>query len=207
MLAAEKSVTITIEETDLQNLKDANYKLCFAKKVDEGKYNVVWQSYDEFLMNNTFSWTPQYQLFGTNTFKENIKVVVSTNLVTIGLGEISTINKAGIFSHASTIIPETETSIKSINLDNEFGSIHPGVNQLSTGIDGQQISSPIYVAADPILPGTATLTPVETVLVWFEQNLETSTMFSTARAKSVEINLTDTNTASRKYQGGKWITP
>ena len=32
-------------------------------------------------------------------------------------------------------------------------------------------------------------------------------MFSTSRSRSVEIDLTSTNTATREYCGGNWTTP
>ena len=69
--------------------------------------------------------------------------------------------------------------------------------------------TPIYVAVDPILKGKDVLTPKDTVLVWLEQDIETSTMFSTARTTSVEIDLTSTDSATRRYVGRteEWITP
>jgi len=90
---------------------------------------------------------------------------------------------------------------------NNYGPIHPGVSQLSTGIDGRQVSTPIYVASQQVVTGSTVLTPVETILVWFEQNVQTSTMFSTSRSQSIEINLTDSNDAVRLYSGGSWTTP
>jgi hypothetical protein len=197
----QKVVNIQIASGDLENLKKAKYKLCFAKKVGDSDYNVVWQSYSDYLSYNTFSWTPQYGLFGSNVFEDDIKVQVQTNIVTIGLGETSILNSYGVLGDPTTGGPTT-----CFTMDNQYGSIHPGVNQLSTGIDGTQISTPIYVAEAPIVKGTAELTPVEKVLVWFEQNIETSTMFSTARSNEVEIDLTFQNTASRKYENQKWIT-
>jgi hypothetical protein len=56
----QKIVNIQIALDDLENLKRAGYKLCFAKKVGDNDYNVVWQSYLDYLHDNTFSWTPQY---------------------------------------------------------------------------------------------------------------------------------------------------
>lgn len=202
LLAAQKTVSIIIDNDDLKTLKAANYKLCFAKKVGNEAYNVVWQSYDKYLSNNDFSWTPAYQLFGSNVFQADITVRVSTNRVDIGLGEQSTLDSAGVLSAASTGGKQT-----AITMINDYGTIHPGVNQLSTGIDGQQVSTPIYVSTDPIVAGKAELTPVEKVLVWFEQNIETSTMFSSSRSRAVEIDLTAANNATRLYQGGQWSTP
>lgn len=202
LMASQKTVTIEIDTADLATLKGADYKLCFAKKIAEGDYNVVWQSYTKYLVNNVFSWTPQYQLFGTNMFQSGVRVNVATNLVSIGLGEESVLDSAGVLG-----APKTGGSDISITLVNNYGSIHPALNQLSTGIDGSQISTPIYVAQKEIVAGNATLTPVEKVLVWFEQNVETSTMFSTARSRSVEIDLTYSNEAVRLYKGQQWITP
>ncbi len=202
LAASEKTVTIQIALDDLKFLKASNYRLCFAKKVSQGDYNVVWQSYTQYLANNSFSWTPQYQLFGSNVFQANILVKVSTNLVRIGLGEESVLDEAGVLNPPTTGGPAT-----SVNLVNDFGSIHPGLNQLSIGLDGKQVSTPIYVAPVPVATGTASLTPVEKVLVWFEQNIETSTMFSDARTRQIEIDLTFENNATRLYQDGKWSTP
>jgi hypothetical protein len=62
-----KSVDIQIAPGDLETLKSSGYKLCFAKKVNDS-YNVVWQSATGYLADNTFSWQPLYELFGSNDF-------------------------------------------------------------------------------------------------------------------------------------------
>lgn len=197
--AATKTVTINIDAKDLETLKSSKYRLCFAKKIEAADYNIVWQSYFAYLTTNTFSWMPMYQLFGSNTFKANIAVNVSTNLVEIGLGEISTLDKAGVLGHAVT--GEDKTSI---TMQNDYGDIHPGVSQVSTGIDGQQTNSPIYVAPQSMVSGKVGLIPIEKVLVWFEQNTETGTMFSDARSMEIELDLTGTNSANATYESGNW---
>jgi len=199
LAATQKSVKIQIASADLTLLKQSGYKLCFAKKVGNEAYNVVWQSYVQYLSNSTFSWTPQYQLFGANSFQANVQVDVSTNLVNIGLGQQSILDNAGLLGSATSGGPDT-----SITLVNNYGAIHPGLSQLSTGIDGKQISTPIYVASAQVVTGQTVLTPVETILVWFEQNVQTSTMFSTSRSQSIEIDLTFDNSATRLYSGGSW---
>lgn len=200
--AVKKEVIIEIDLKELQTLKDNNYRLCFAKRVGDAAFNVVWQSYTKYLAVNKFSWTPQYQLFCSNSFQDKVTVEVVTNTVDIGLGEISTLNEAGILSSASTGGEKT-----SLNMGNEYGEIHPGVNQLSTGIDGKQISTPIYVAVNASLKGSVSLTPKEQILVWFQTDVETSTMFSEARTNAAEIDLTNVNSAKRLYKEGGWVTP
>lgn len=201
-IAQQKSVTIELSNSALAEMKNNNYRLCFAKKVAEGDYNVVWQSYDKYLANNTFTWTPQFQLFGTNTFQAKVEVHVDTNFQTIGLGETCILDSDGNLGAASTGGPDI-----SLTMVNQYGAIHPGVNQLSIGLDGKTESTPIYVAPVQSVEGTAILTPVEKVLVWFEQNIATSTMFSDARSNAVEIDLTFVNDATRLYDKEKWSTP
>lgn len=194
LASVQKKVTIQISDDALGTLKENKYKLCFAKKVGDHDYNVVWQSFDKYLSTNEFSWTPQYQLFATNAFNEGVKVVISTTPMTIGLGQRSTLNAAGVLQSPVSGGPDTGFAML-----NEYGGIHPGVNQLSTGVDGVQTSSPIYVAPTKSLKGEVELKPVEKVLIWFQQNIETSTMFSEARSNSIEIDLTDANSATRRY--------
>jgi len=196
-----KDVVIRIDLKDLDILKKSKYKLCFAKKVGDNAYNVVWQSYENYLFNNSFSWVPMYGLFGSNVFQDKVRVRTDTNIVQIKLGERSLLDSSGILSEPVTGGPDT-----GFTLDNEFGIIHAGVNQLSTGINGEIISTPIYVSQQPVVKGDTLLTPVEKVLVWFEQNIETSTMFSNSRSKSVEIDMTQTNNATRLYENGEWKT-
>ena len=196
--AATKAVTVEVTESALHQLKQNQYSLCFAKKVGD-TFNVVWSSSNEYLTTNQFSWQPQYQLFGTNTFNTTITVKATTNIVAIGLGETSVLDADGFLESPKTGGPST-----SITMDNQYGSIHPGVNQLSTGINGKQVSSAIYVAENAVLSGSAILTPKESVLVWFEQNIETGTMFSDARSRSCEVDMTFADTKTIQFDGAKW---
>lgn len=196
--AATKAVTVEVTDDALHQLKQNHYSLCFAKKVGD-TFNVVWSSSNAYLTTNQFSWQPQYQLFGTNTFNTTITVKATTNIVAIGLGETSVLDADGFLESPKTGGPST-----SITMDNQYGSIHPGVNQLSTGIDGAQASSAIYVAENAVLSGSAILTPKESVLVWFEQNIETGTMFSDARTNSYEVDMTFADTKTIQFDGEKW---
>lgn len=202
LAATQKSVKIQIASADLTRLKQSGYKLCFAKKLDNEDYDVVWQSYTNYLSNNTFSWTPQYQLFGASVFQANLTVDISTNLVQIGLGQQSILDNSGLLGPAATGGPAN-----SINLANNYGPIYPGICQLSTGIDGRQVSTPIYVAPAQVVQGLTALTPTDTLLVWFEQNVQTGTMFNSSRSQSIEIDMNVENNAVRLYTGGSWTTP
>ena len=203
--AVQKVVDIEIDHDDFKTLKTNGYSLCFAKKVgsgtDAGSYNVVWQSLDKYLMSTTFSWTPVYALFGTNTFSDNVLVRAQTLPVTIQLGQESVLDSTGFLNPPSTGGPST-----SVTMLNQYGPIHPGLSGLSTVNDITQ-TTPLYVAPQVAVLGTATLTPIDMVLVWFQQNIETSTMFSEVRSNAIEIDLTNSNSETRLYKGGVWTTP
>ncbi|WP_240674464.1 hypothetical protein [Burkholderia stabilis] len=200
--ATTKTVDIGIGKKDFTTLKRAGYNLCFAKKVGDAAYNIVWRASFEYLEENEFSWTPIYQIFGSNRYQDGITVKASTKKVAIGLGEIITLDKFGQFGS-----PSTGGDPTAINMENDYGAIHPGICQLSTGVDGEAVSTPIYAAPDVMVSGEASFTPIEKVLVWFEQNIVTSTIFSKARSKSIEIDLTNTNSTGRVYEDGQWKTP
>ncbi len=197
--ATTKSVNITIAADDIRRLMDSNYKICFAKKIGDANYNVIWQSYKDFSQNNTFSWTPQYQAFRTDTFQAGVTVKTASDPKTIGLGETTTIDKYGILSD-----PVTGGDTSAINVDNEYKATHIGVSQVSTGIDGQIVSTPIYVSENECMLGNAVLKPVEKVMVWFEYNAETSTMFTEMKTHSIEVDLTQKNSVNLKYENEKW---
>jgi len=197
----QKSVTIKIAIEDLESLKVRGFSLCFAKKVN-GTYNVVWSSSKTYLSFNTFSWTPMYQIFGTNAFVSGGVVQEETNAVDIDLGEKATLDSAGVMHPAVC-----GGGASCLTLVNQFGPICPGVISAVTTINQRTVIRPIYVAPEPIDQGLAQLTPVESVLVFFDQKLTTSSMFSVASSPSVEINLTCTNSATRLYHDGQWWNP
>ncbi|SDL50489.1 hypothetical protein SAMN04488074_111180 [Lentzea albidocapillata subsp. violacea] len=196
-----RSVTIRIPDAKLEELKNDGYSLCFAKKVN-GKFNVVWQSADDYISDNTFSWQPQYQLFGGNTMDGPLRVHVRSKQLPIGLGEEATLDHAGVWGGVSTGGPGT-----GITMHNEFGSIHPGLSAYVTGIGGKTTVTPIYLAEKPILSGELVLTPEEVVQVWFQQYVTTSTIVSNDKTEIVEIDLTSSSSATRSYDGTKWSTP
>jgi hypothetical protein len=203
--AVSKAVTILVDLDDLATLKTNNYAMCFAKKVasggDSGSYNVVWQSLTKYVYSTAFSWTPQFSLFGTNVFADTVTVTATTNARALGLGQQCLLDQNGILQPPATGGPATGVSML-----NQFSLIHPALSQIST-LNGVQQTTPLYVAPQGMVQGTVTLTPIDTVMVWFQQDIATSTMFSSARSNYTEIDLTMTNTATRLYKGGQWSTP
>lgn len=197
--ATTKSVTVKIDPEELEILKESEYSLCFAKKVGDKDYNVIWKSMNKYLANNKFSWTPVYEVSGTNTFQDSVKVEATTNIRSIGLGEKTTINKAGNLS-----APVTGGDENSINVKNEYDKIHVVISQTSVNEKGSMETTPIYVSKEQVILGESSYEPVEKVLVWFQANAETATMFSEMRSNAIEINLTGKSSDTVMYKDGKW---
>lgn len=198
--AARKTLTIEISDADLTTLKKSNYKLCFAKKVNEGEYNVVWETYQYYSTYVDFCWEPSYQIFACKQFTEDMQVKVQTKTVSIGLNQTCRLDQNLLMHDAQDGGYPT-----ALTLLNEFtGEIHPGVNQVSTDENGVLKSKPIYVSPMPSILGTVKLTPVELVQVWFAQDIQTGTMFSHAVSNAYEADLTDTNTIHLKFENQRW---
>jgi hypothetical protein len=201
----KKSVIVEIATDDLNLLIDANYKLCFAKKIATNDFNVVWQSYDQYWPKNRLSWEPIYQLFASNYFKAGDQVFPNTNIIDIGLYEQSSLVNPGRLTE-----PVTGGIKNGFTMTNKFRSVHPGVNQLVTSIDGTITSTPIYVKKDIVINGDTTqLIPTEIILVWFATNIVTSTMFNylsdlNSHSQSIEVDLTATGSIQILYQDQQW---
>jgi hypothetical protein len=194
-----KSVEVRIALDDLEFLKTSQYLLCFAKAVNN-TYNVVWQAFGDYLHVNPFGWIPLYQLFGTNTVSNGgVVVVQNTNPVTIGLGEQAALDANGNLGPAVTGGPAA-----SITLINQYGPIHPGLSGVSTGPDGVQRTTPIFVAPLAITFGTDVLTPVDRVQIWFQQNAVQGAMIGGSVSNAIEVDLTTADSASVQYQRGVW---
>jgi hypothetical protein len=193
-----KSVTIQIDAGDYKILKAGHYMLCFAKKIED-TYAVIWQSYDNFFAESSFSWLPSYQLFGASTFNP---IAGQTNAVNIMVGQQATLDSSGTLGSAvEGGAPDQITMI------NNYGPIYPGLNCTSTGPDGVQRTTPVFAARDPIVLGVEQLKPTEQVKVWFQQHGASSMLLYRAISNAVEIDLTTLDSATLIFQNGSWVTP
>ena len=105
-----------------------------------------------------------------------------------------------------------------ITFRNNYGPIHPGLIGTSAGPDGVQLQLPIHVERDAADTGFVWLKPVDMVKVWFQQDIATGMMLSkdgtvpnqgtviNAVAPAIEVDLTDTDTASVQFLNGAWST-
>lgn len=196
----KKSVCVQIHKAMVRELKDSEYKMCLAKKVENEDYNVIWYATAEFMENNIFSWFSIYQLFATKSVQESVQVKVACNPVKLNWGEKVILDKYGILSE-----PATGGDSTALNLDNQMGMIHPGINQINSGINGEMISTPIYVSKNAVRMGVCSLKPKEQVSIWFQKNAEDGMMFHSERDGTMEVDLTKKDSETILYdENGEW---
>jgi len=186
------SLTVNIDSTQYPVLKNSGYNLCIAKKVN-GVYNVVWSG-TTFLQNNFFQWVEDYQVFGQLTFTPGALVRAQTLDQDIQFGQTCVLEADGVMDSATGPIDNSGT----FHVINDFGPIHVGVNG---SIGGKFL--PIYVTP-AIVSGEADLSPVVTLMAWFDLELETSVMFVKAISNLIEVKYLETTDHTVSY-GGKTV--
>jgi len=186
-----KSLTILIADEALTSLKENKYNLVIAKKVNDA-YTVVWSSYQGYLSKNTATWTPQYSVFLAQKFEQGVLVDSSSKVQPIKPGQTCVFDKNGLLWPATG--PVEGGTFK---IDSDYvGAPHPAVSCTITDFSGKVVTTPIYVATNSIVKGQVQLTPIESVKVWFQQKIETSTMISEADSTAFEVTFTSDSTSA-----------
>jgi len=181
------TLNVNIDPTVFPVLKQS-YNLCIAKKVN-GTYNVVWQG-GTFEEKNVFSWVESYQTFATQTYAQGLLVSASCIPENIQAGETCILDTNGDMDSATgtpVVSPST------FFVQNDFGSIHIGVNQLVAGT-----WAPVFVSPE-IVKGPVDLTPLVSVMVWFDLTLTSGTMFFESISNSVEVDYNGSTTQTATY--------
>ncbi|KAH9851343.1 hypothetical protein C2E23DRAFT_886540 [Lenzites betulinus] len=188
-------LSVHVNPNDLATLKAAGYKLCIAKKVNN-KYNTVWKG-GSFLAHNQFKWTSRYEVFATETFEDGALVSESTDTPEIKYGQSCLLDKVGNMGNAKGT-PNTSGTFSVIN---QYMAMNIGVR----GYLGGKFS-PIFVSPEKLVTGKIDLTPVESVLVWFDTTHVTSTIITSAISNTMEVEFTGGKaTRSVSYAGGAWL--
>ncbi|KAI0766823.1 hypothetical protein BD413DRAFT_480427 [Trametes elegans] len=177
------NLTVNINNDDFKALKDQGYKLCIAKRVN-GTFDTVWQG-ETFFPHNTFHWTSRYEVFGTQTFEDGALVTSTTDAQEIKFGQTAILNSYGNMGEAGG----TPNSSGTFSVNNEYGAMNIGVNGYMNGA-----FAPIFVSPKRTLTGPIHLTPVESVLVWFDLTHTTSTIIIGAISNSIEVDFTGGHT-------------
>lgn len=210
-----KVLTIQVASDERAVLLNSGYLLCIATTSEGQPYDIVWRAFDKYLSTNTFSWTPQYELFMTNSFTSGQVPGSTSESGSIVLGQQMTLDSTGVFGP-----PSSGNYPDALTILNEYGNTYLGFSQMSTGIDNTSAITYAYVGPNITVQGVIQLEPVDMLLVWFETNVQTGTMFSVppviqppslrslhlanAQSFAIEVDMTNSSTATIQYGSGGW---
>ncbi|KZV94462.1 hypothetical protein EXIGLDRAFT_823647 [Exidia glandulosa HHB12029] len=156
----------------VQRMKEMNFKLCVAKKVN-GKFTVVWASKKH--------WEDAYEIGTIEKFAPGeLLQQARAKTQPIAFGQTVVRKKDGTLSeatgqpHGASFELVNEGAKTFVVLDQQIG------NEFST----------IWADPDGMVNGVMELTPHPKVMVFFEKTMETGTMFIKVKNPSIEVDFT-----------------
>ncbi len=175
---AAETIVVYIDTAQLALQKQNNYSLYLAKKVN-GQFTVIWQSFGPlavagnpgYVYRNTFTIAvPNYGVnYGTvTTTGGSVTFQGSGDPVSISIGQTVDLSALGIFG-----TPTNTGTPGDIIITNELQD-NPHVILLDDA------GNPIFVDAQSGMDpgGPATLTPIDTYQIWFDNFQDTGTIIS-----------------------------
>lgn len=195
-----KEVTVEIPPDQLRSLHAQGEMLCIAKKVASLGYNVVWWADLHYSVLNSFEWTPEFQIFGSNRFVQGEVAADMTGAIDMALGGHVMLDEHGRFGAAPA---HGGGDARALNLTNRFGPLHIGINQRCV-VAGTEVVAPIHLTSEWMMPGPVALAPIDRVLIWFGQGWESRTIFTHGPENAIEVDLTTVDAARVHYQDWSW---
>ena len=192
-----KRLNVEIDQEDIETLQEEGLNLNISIKVND-VFNVVWFSTPDYLLTNTYQWSPIFEVYGSNTFELGATVEIDTNSLNIELGQEVILNSDGVLETSMQSAPAD-----SISFVNEFGLVYPGMSQQIVPPDGMESILPSFVSPDILELETELLTPTNEVMLWFGE-METSTIFSDIPLNSFMVDLNDLEEVTVLYSNGEW---
>lgn len=174
---AAETITVYIDTTQLALQKQNDYSLYLAKKVN-GQFTVIWQSFGAvatagnatYEYKNSFSISvPSYEVnYGTvTTTSGTVTFQAGGKPVSISIGQSVDLTALGLFT-----TPTNAGTAGNITINNALQN-NPHV------ILSDNAGNPIFVDTKSGMDvGVASLTPIDTYQIWFDNYQETGTIIS-----------------------------
>lgn len=203
-----KELIVQIAEDDLKVLRENNYLLCVAKKMEDYSYTVVWQAEKDFSQNNKMTWEDSYSMFASTSRTEGEVVFENILPVQIAQGERVILTSYGTFNGK-----EQGETTDCLEMRNQYKGIYPGVSVESKNFKGETLVTPFFLSPELSIPGVFKVKPVEQILVWFEQKIESGTvilleyknqMKYAARSNMIEVNLEKEDSVTLLFEDYAW---
>ncbi|MTJ83960.1 MAG: hypothetical protein F8N37_23485 [Telmatospirillum sp.] len=201
-----ETIVVYIDEKQLKAQKDNHYSLFLAKMVN-GQFTVIWQSmgpldtvdHPAYHFRNTFEISvPSYEVnYGTlKTTEGSVTFSAAGIAQTVSLGQTVELDELGIFAPATNTGTSGEITIK-----NQLAGNPHAVLLDSSG-------QPVFVNTESGMDiGTATLTPVDTYQIWFDNYQDTGTIIAHNVSNAATVTFSGGNREqSVSYTAdGQWV--
>lgn len=168
-----KELVIQITEADYKILRENNYTLCIAKKVEDCDFNVIWLAEKNYTQNNSITWDDKYSIFASKTMKKGQVVFENILPHEIQPGQRITLEKEGIWGNIESFGESDEMAIL-----NQYMPVYPGLCQTCTNLSGTTSMIPFYLSPNLCIPGMFTVKPTGSIIVWFAQNVQSGLIIS-----------------------------
>lgn len=203
---AAESIILYIDPTQVAAQKNNQYSLFLAKKVN-GQYTVIWQSHGckatpnhpAYGYRNNFEIeVPSYQVnYGIVTTVDGSVSYTQGGLAAnpIDLGQQVVLDDNGLFG-----IPTNNGTAGEITIQNQYGD---NPNAILLDSNGNTIFVNVASGMDI---GTATLTPIDTYQIWFDNDQETGTIIAhnVSNPATVTFSGGDTSKTISYNASGMW---
>lgn len=202
-----KELSIQIMEDDYKILKENNYTLCVAKRVEDCDFNVIWVAEQNFTQQNSITWEDKYSIFASRTMKKGDVVSINVSPKEIMPGQQVTLEEGCYFGDVVT--SEVKDKIVMIN---KAIPIYPGLCQTCTDFAGATSCTPFYLSPDMCIPGSFTAKPTEQAMIWFQQGAQNGLIISDKTYYKIEkalsnyivIDMSETSKMNLAFENFVW---
>lgn len=165
------SLRVNINPCEIPSLINSGYGLCVARKVGND-YTIVWKAIRKVCMTNVFHFSSDFQVFGQHSCRSGSPVSCTDSVPVCG-GQKVLLESHGKFQSASGNMNKNAP----ILVSNQHVLTYLGM----TCYDYESSSYlPMFVQKQPTFYGfSVCLLPTQTVKVWFQRDVSSSTIITT----------------------------
>lgn len=180
------SLTLNINDRDLQNIRLAQLNIILAKPVGGANPNVAWQSFDPLGSNNV-SWSEQYGLYASTTAISNGATITKMSSKTPAQdGAYYSFNSGGVFGDPQTGAGAPPAGSYQVNNDmptTAYPYLTFGLTQ-TANVNGTVVASNPLNAAVVLANLKAVFTPFTTLWIWLQANLASQTVVTQVTSRT-----------------------
>lgn len=182
------TLNLLFDQADLRVIRDAGENVQIAKPVNGAQTDVVWIAFDPFEAN-TVTWDEEYGLYVSNSSQEHGATIVKlseSGFPAASQTFYSLESDATFHGPADKSAPEGAYGVENKMPAAQYPALTFGLTQ-SAIVNGNRIEfKPLNAQPVPAMQN-ATFTPLTTLYVWLDEQLETSTMITHVYADQTKV--------------------